>query len=95
MRRYPTLSGETTVVPIIGDPIAQVKSPHGITALFAERGVNSVVVQLQIAADLIRTLFVGLVAMLALAGGLAFGLGGKEHASRVLDQLRKDISSEK
>jgi len=52
-------------------------------------------VQLQIAPDLIRTLFTGLVAMLALAGGLAFGLGGKEHASRVLDRLRKDISSEK
>jgi len=52
-------------------------------------------VQLQIAADLIRTLFVGLVAMLALAGGLAFGLGGKDQASRVLDQLRRDISSEK
>lgn len=50
-------------------------------------------VQLQIAPDLIRTLFTGLVAMLALAGGLAFGLGGKEHASRILDQLRKDISS--
>lgn len=50
-------------------------------------------VQLQIAPDLIRTLFTGLVAMLALAGGLAFGLGGKEHASRLLEQLRKDISS--
>jgi hypothetical protein len=49
-------------------------------------------VQLQIAPDLIRTLFTGLVAMLALAGGLAFGLGGKEHAARVLDHLRKDIS---
>ncbi len=50
-------------------------------------------VQLQIAPDLIRTLFTGLVAMLALAGGLAFGLGGKEHAARVMDRLRKDISS--
>lgn len=52
-------------------------------------------VQLQIAPDLIRVLFTGLVAMLALAGGLAFGLGGKEHASRVLDRLRRDISSER
>jgi hypothetical protein len=26
---YPTLSGETLVVPIVGDPIAQVKSPDG------------------------------------------------------------------
>jgi len=52
-------------------------------------------VQLQIAQELIRVLFTGLVAMLSLAGGLAFGLGGKDHASRVLDRLRKDLSSER
>lgn len=52
-------------------------------------------VQLNIAPDLIRVLFTGLVAMLALAGGLAFGLGGKEHAHHLLNQLRKDMSSEK
>ena len=52
-------------------------------------------VQLQIAPDLIQVLFTGLVAMLALAGGLAFGLGGKEQASRVLDRLRRDMTSEK
>lgn len=52
-------------------------------------------VQLQIAEDLIRVLFTGLVAMLALAGGLAFGLGGKEQASKFLERLKKDISSEK
>jgi len=50
-------------------------------------------VQLNIAPDLIRVLFTGLVAMMALAGGLAFGLGGKDHASRLLDQLRRDMSS--
>ncbi len=52
-------------------------------------------VQLQIAEDLIRTLFTGLVFMLALAGGLAFGLGGREHASEFLTRLKKEISSEK
>ncbi|OGL61982.1 hypothetical protein A3C09_01485 [Candidatus Uhrbacteria bacterium RIFCSPHIGHO2_02_FULL_47_44] len=52
-------------------------------------------VQLQIAPDLIRTLFTGLVFMIALAGGLAFGLGGKEHASQMLSRLKKEISSEK
>lgn len=51
-------------------------------------------VQLQIAPALINTLFTGLVAMLALAGGLAFGLGGREHAARFLDKLRQDISSD-
>ncbi len=52
-------------------------------------------VQLQIAPDLIRVLFTGLVFMLALAGGLAFGLGGKEHAAQLLSRLKKEISSEK
>lgn len=52
-------------------------------------------VQLQIAPELIRVLFTGLVAMLALAGGLAFGLGGQEHAHRFLNHLRRDISSDK
>jgi hypothetical protein len=52
-------------------------------------------VQLQIAPELIRVLFTGLVAMLALSGGLAFGLGGKEHAHKFLNRLKKDISSEK
>ena len=32
MNPYPTLSGETLVVPILGDPIAQVKSPTGSPA---------------------------------------------------------------
>lgn len=52
-------------------------------------------VQLQIAPELIRVLFTGLVAMLALSGGLAFGLGGKEHAHQFLNRLKKDISSER
>jgi len=50
-------------------------------------------VQLGIAEALIQVLFTGFVAMIALAGGLAFGLGGREYASRVLNQLSKDLSS--
>ena len=48
--------------------------------------------QLQVAPQLMQVLFTGLVAMLAIAGGLAFGLGGKEAASRYIDHLRKDFS---
>lgn len=44
-------------------------------------------VQLGIASDLIRILFTGFVAMMALAGGLAFGLGGRDKASRWLDKI--------
>ena len=44
--------------------------------------------QLHIASDLINILFTGFVAMLALALGLAFGLGGKEHAAKWLDKVK-------
>lgn len=47
--------------------------------------------QLGVAQDLIRILFTGIVAMLALAGGLAFGLGGKDLAKEILDELRKKV----
>lgn len=47
--------------------------------------------QLGVAADLIRILFTGIVAMLALAGGLAFGLGGQETARELLKALRERL----
>ncbi len=47
--------------------------------------------QLGIASDLIRILFGGIVAMVALAGGLAFGLGGQSTAKEVLEKVKKKI----
>jgi hypothetical protein len=37
-------------------------------------------------------LFSGIIAMLALAGALAFGLGGKEAAGRFIDRLGEEVS---
>lgn len=47
---------------------------------------------LGVAAYYMSALFTAIVAMLALAGGLAFGLGGKEHASRLLSKLGEEVS---
>ncbi len=47
--------------------------------------------QLGVAQDLIRILFTGIIAMLTIAGGLAFGLGGKDIAKDCLEELRKRI----
>ena len=47
--------------------------------------------QLGVAQDLIRILFTGIVVMLSLAGGLAFGLGGKDSAKEVLDELKRKL----
>lgn len=46
--------------------------------------------QLKIADELVNTLFMGIVFALSLAGGLAFGLGGKEAAARYIDKVTKD-----
>ena len=47
--------------------------------------------QLGIAADLINIILTGFVAMLALAGGLAFGLGSRDHVKEWLDKIRKAL----
>jgi hypothetical protein len=39
----------------------------------------------------VNTLVTGLVALLAIAGGLAFGLGGKDAAHDFIAKIRKDI----
>lgn len=53
--------------------------------------VLAALVQLRIAASLVNTLVTGLVALLAIAGGLAFGLGGKDAAHDFIAKMRKDI----
>ncbi len=49
--------------------------------------------QLGVAGALVNTLIMGFVAMLAIAGGLAFGLGGKDVAAAWLEKLRSEISN--
>jgi hypothetical protein len=36
----------------------------------------------------LATIFTGLIVMLAIAGGIAFGLGGKEFAKDILDGVK-------
>ncbi len=43
------LSGATRIVPVVGDPIAQVRSPAGVTAAFATRGADIVCIPMQVA----------------------------------------------
>ncbi|OGZ00694.1 MAG: hypothetical protein A3A43_00660 [Candidatus Liptonbacteria bacterium RIFCSPLOWO2_01_FULL_56_20] len=51
-------------------------------------GLLAALVQLNVAVAVIQTLVTGLIAMLALAGGLAFGLGGKDYAAYLIGKLR-------
>lgn len=54
-------------------------------------GFMFAVAQLGIASSFLNTLFTGVVGMLALAGGLAFGLGGKDYAASLLNKLREQV----
>ncbi len=53
--------------------------------------VLTALVQLNIAAALVQILFIGIVVAISLAFGLAFGLGGKEVAARLLEKATSDI----
>lgn len=54
-------------------------------------GLLTALVQLGVAVSIINTLITGLIAMISLAGGLAFGLGGKELAAKWLQKLENEI----
>lgn len=55
-------------------------------------GVSAILIQLGIGKSLILVLFQGIVAFLAIAGGLAFGLGGKESAANFLRDVKEKFS---
>ncbi len=52
-------------------------------------GFFAALAQLHVAESIINMLVLGFIGMLALAGGLAFGLGGQEYAAHLLDKLRE------
>jgi len=55
-------------------------------------GLLTALLQLGIAAGIINTVITGLIAMLALAGGLAFGLGGRDYAAFLINRLREETN---
>ncbi len=48
--------------------------------------------QLGVADYYMSVLFTGIIAMFSIGGALAFGLGGKDHASRFLSKLEEEMS---
>lgn len=56
--------------------------------------ILAALVQLGIAVGLIQTLFAGIVGTIALAAGLAFGLGGRDIAGDVLSKVRREIKKD-
>lgn len=57
-----------------------------VTMIF---GILAALIQLGIAPALLNTIITGLVAMFAIAGGIAFGLGGKDYATYLVNKLKE------
>lgn len=56
-------------------------------------GLLAALSQLGIAVTIINIILTGFVVMIALAGGIAFGLGGRDYAAHLVDRLREDVHS--
>jgi len=56
-------------------------------------GFFASLIQLRVAESIVNALITGFIAMLALAGGLAFGLGGKDYANHLLNRLKEETES--
>jgi len=57
-----------------------------ITVIF---GIFAALLQLKIAESVVNALVIGFIAMLSLAGGLAFGLGGRDYAAHIIQLMRR------
>lgn len=68
--------------PVVG---AIVKWSIWILAIFA------ILIQLGIAETLVTTIIQGIVALIVIAGGIAFGLGGKDAAAEVIQSLKNKL----
>ncbi|MFH1749592.1 MAG: hypothetical protein ABH837_01715, partial [bacterium] len=55
-------------------------------------GLLAALIQLGIATSLVNTIFIGIISALAIASGLAFGLGGKEEAAMIIKKVREEIT---
>jgi shikimate dehydrogenase len=84
MSQWP--NGETLVVFIIGDPVAQVKSPALLTANFAARGVNAVVVPGHVAPEAVDDFMAGVAATQNMPG-VIFTVPHKQKALTLCDHV--------
>jgi hypothetical protein len=85
---FSLIKGSTKVAGIVSASLLATIAKWAIVIF----GFLAALIQLGVASSLINTIFIGLIAMLALAGGLAFGLGGRDEAANILKKLRREIT---
>ncbi len=87
---YDIVKGSTKAAGIVSARLLATLSKWAIVVF----GLLAALLQLGIAVSLVNTIFIGIIAALSLAIGLAFGLGGKEEAAAIVKKLREDIKIE-
>jgi shikimate dehydrogenase len=68
---FENYSGATRIIPILGHPVAQTKSPFGMTRAFGERGIDAVVVPFDVSPEAIGGFLTALDAAANLGGVIA------------------------
>lgn len=58
-------------------------------------GFLTALLQLGVGVTIINTVITGVIVMFAIAGGIAFGLGGKDYAAHLIDEFRNRIEEKK
>lgn len=85
---YNVVKGSTRAAGVMSATLLATLSKWSIIVF----GILAALIQLGIATSLVSTIFIGIIAALSLATGLAFGLGGKDEAGAILRKLREEIS---
>lgn len=58
-------------------------------------GFFAALLQLGVAVMIVNTIITGFIAMLAIAGGIAFGLGGQKNAAELVDRLQDKLEEKR
>lgn len=80
------ITGTTRLLGIIGDPIAQARTPEAINPIFAAKGANIVCIPFHVPVDNLETCWAGLTAMPNLIG-IAVTLPHKKSVLALCDSL--------
>lgn len=85
------LDGNTQIVPMLGDPIGQIKSPSDLTPVLQQRGLNAMVVPWHVPADGLSSALAALASVQNVPGvvlTLPHKLAARERCTEISDRAR-------
>lgn len=86
------ISGTTRLLAIVADPIKHVRTPQALNRLFAERGVDAVMVPMHVPPEHLATWLAGLRTVRNLAGAVVT-VPHKERAASLCDELTPEAAA--